>query len=157
MLIKFAFALLLFAIGTATVYFLARIHTIECVRDREGRVGATITHSGINYCKKERIAGGELLRAELEVDDSLDSEGESSTTSYRVRLIAVTHTTFLTNTGSSNYVDISRKVEQINYFIHESTQKSMSLTQDARLIGYVFGGVFGIIAPLTILLIPTRG
>jgi hypothetical protein len=137
------------AFGMAIVYFLARNHTIECVRDRSGRVSATITHSGINYCKKERIPAGELLRAELEVD----SEG---TTSYRVRLITMKHTTFLTDTGSSNYTDLSRKIEQINYFIQESTQKSMSLTQDDRLRGYIIGGIFGI-GGLFCLLSPTRG
>jgi hypothetical protein len=148
--------LLLLAIGLAIVYFFARSHTLECVRNHAGGVGATITHSGINYCKKERIPAGELLRAELEVDSSQDSEGKSST-SYRVRLITMKYTTFLTNTGSSNYADASRKIEQINYFIQESTQKSMLLTQDNRLGGYIFGGFFGIIGPLMVLLSPTRG
>jgi hypothetical protein len=147
-LAKFLGTCLLLAISGAIVYFGARSHTIECVRDRSGRVSATITHSGINYCKKERIPG-ELLRAELEVD----SEGS---TSYRVRLITMKYTTFLTKTGSSNYTDLNRTIEQINYFIQESTQKSMPVTQDDRLGNYISGGIFGI-AGLIVLLSPTRG
>jgi hypothetical protein len=108
--IKFLLFLLPLAIGVAAVYSYARIHTIECVRDRFGKVSATITHSGIKYCKKEEIAAGELLRAELEVESSQNSKGESSTI-YRVRLITTTYTTFLTKTGSFNYEDVSIMVE----------------------------------------------
>jgi hypothetical protein len=156
MLVKFLIILLLLAVGAAIVYFFARSHTIECIRDRSGRVGATITHSGIKYYKKERIPAGELLRAELESESSQDSEGKSST-SYRVRLITLKYTTFLTSSGSSNYADAIRKIEQINYFIQDSTQKAIVVTQDNRVGGYIFGGVFGIMGPLIVLLSPSHG
>jgi hypothetical protein len=153
-LIKFLIILVLLAIVMRIVYLFARIHTIECVRDRPGEVSATITHSGINYCKKELIPAGELLRAELEAESSQNSKGESSTI-YRVRLITTTYTTFLTKTGSFNYEDISIMVEQINYFIQESTQKSMLLTQDDRLGAYMMGGMFGIVGSVFLYMIST--
>ncbi len=135
--------------------YVSRIHTIECVRDSSGRVSATITRFGIIYYKKEVIPAGELLRAELEVESSEDIEGQS-VTYHRVRLITIKYTTFLSNVKFSDYDKASSRVEQINYFIQESTQKSMSITQDDRPIGYIFGGIFGIIA-LIILLTSIRG
>jgi hypothetical protein len=148
--------LLLLGIGFAIAYFLGRTHTLTCVRDRSGAISATITHSGINYCKQERIPAGELLRAELESSSSQDSEGRSST-SYLVRLVGLKYTTYLTKVGSSSYADSIRKVEEINYFIHNSTQKSMSIVQDNRILAYIFAGAFGIVGPFIVLLSPTRG
>jgi hypothetical protein len=156
MFVKIFFILLCMAIGAAITYFIARTHTIECFRDRSGAVGATIIHAGINYRKKERIPAGELLRAELEAGFSQDSDGSSSTF-YRVRLITLQYTTYLTQTGSSNYANATRKINEINYFIQESTQQSMSITEDNRIPGYIFGGAFGVLAPFIILLSPMRG
>lgn len=156
MLVKILFILIFMAIGGAITYFFARTHTIECFRDRSGAVGATIIHSGINYRKKERISAGELLRAELEYGSSQDSDGESSTY-YRVRIITLQYTTYLTQTGTNNYAGMIRKIDEINYFIQNSTQQGISVTQDNRIGGYIFGGIFGVLAPLIIMLSPMRG
>jgi hypothetical protein len=153
--IKFLLFLLPLAIGVATVYSYARIHTIECVRDRFGKVSATITHSGINYFKKEEIPAGELLRAELEVDSSKDSRGEI-TTVYQMRLITTKDPNFSTKIRSFKSDDVIRKIEQINYFIQESNQKSMSLTQDDRLSAYIWAGMVGIVVFIMVSLILTN-
>jgi hypothetical protein len=155
MITKILFLLLFMAIGAAITYFFARTHTLECVRDRSGAVSATIIHEGINYRRKERIPAGDLLRAEVETDSSSDSDGSSSTT-YRVRLITMQYTTYLTQTSSNNYTNVMRRVEEINYFLHNSTQHSMSVVQDNRAGGYIFGGIMGIMAPIMILLSPIR-
>jgi hypothetical protein len=153
--IKFLLFLLPLAIGVATVYSYARIHTLECVRDRFGKVSATITHSGINYFKKEEIPAGELLHAELEIDSYKDSKGEI-TTVYRVRLITTKDPNFSTKIGSLKSDDVIRKIEQINYFIQESTQESMSLTQDDRLIAYIWAGMFGLVVFIMVSIILTN-
>jgi hypothetical protein len=156
MFVKILFILLLMAVGAAITYFFARTHTLECFRDRSGAVGATITHTGINYQKKERIPAGDLLRAELEAGSSQDSDGSSSTF-YRVRLVTLQYTTYLTQSGTTNYANVTRKINEINYFIQQSTQPMVLITQDDRVPGYIFGGVFGILAPFIILLSPIRG
>jgi hypothetical protein len=156
MLLKIFFALLCMAIGATITYFIARIHTVQCFRDKSGAVGAIITHSGINYRRKERIPPGDLLRAELETGSSEDSEGQSSTF-YRVRLVTLQYTTYLTPLGTSSYANSIKKVDELNYFIHNSRQQAMSIVQDHRVGGYIFGGLFGVFGPLLILFSPTRG
>lgn len=151
MLIKFFLSLLLFLVGIAAVYFFSRIATMECVRDRYGVISATILRSGIRYQQKERIPAGELLRAELDAFHDSDSP-----TTYRIRLVALHSTIFLTPIYSSNYADVSNKVDQINYFINASSERAISITQDDRFGGYVMGAAFWM-AGIIVLLSPIHG
>jgi hypothetical protein len=150
-LIKFFLSLLLFLVGGAAAYFLSRIATMECVRDRSGVISTTILRTGIRYRQKERIPAGELLRAELDALHDSDSP-----TTYRIRLVALNSTIFLTPIYSGNYTDVSNKVDQINYFINASSQRAISITQDDRLGGYLIGAAFWM-AGVIVLLSPIHG
>jgi hypothetical protein len=111
--VKIFVSILLFAIGIAAVYFLARNNTLEYTRDRNNIISADIIRTGIKYRKKERIPLGELRRAEL---DSLAQSTGSAAIPYRVRLVLSDYTIFLTSIYSSSYASTLNKVDRINYF-----------------------------------------
>jgi hypothetical protein len=128
-------SLLLFAIGIAVVYFCGRTTTLECTRDRAGVISADIIRRGINYCKKERILPGELIRAEL---DSLSKSKQAGT--YRIRLVLSSYTVFMTRMYSLGNNPTS-KVARINYFIETASLRSISIAQDDRLSSYLIGSI----------------
>jgi hypothetical protein len=111
--VKIFVSILLFAIGIAAVYFLARNNTLEYTRDRNNIISADIIRTGIKYRKKERIPLGELRRAEL---DALAQSTGSAAIPYRVRLVLSDYTIFLTSIYSSSYASTLNKVDRINYF-----------------------------------------
>ncbi len=137
------FPLLFFLIGAFAVYLFARTTKIECNRDRAGVISATIIRTGIKYQQRERIAAGELLRAELEAWSSNRNSSVTGNT-YRIRLVALNGHLFLTRAYFAGYAEASNKVYQINYFINTPTQTYISITQDDRLIGYFLGAILWI-------------
>lgn len=147
MVAKILCSLLLFAIGIAAVYFFARTNILECTRDRHNIISAEIVRKGINYRKKEHIAPGELLRAEL---DAL--YGKKGSITYRIRLVLSSHTTFLTRVYATSYRSAANKVDRINYFIQESSLRSVSIVQDDRW-GVYFMGIILWIAGIIVLMI----
>jgi hypothetical protein len=149
-------------IGAAVVYLFARVTTIECSRDfiaerlrqRFGLISATIIRTGIQYRQKERISPGELLRAELDSWSKQEIENSSLNT-YRLRLVALNGCVFLTRSYFSGYADASNKVYQINYFINTLTERSVTITQDDRLIGYSLGTICWLLGAILIILSKT--
>jgi hypothetical protein len=143
---KISWSLILFAVSIAIIHLNARVTTLECNRDLDGIISGKIIRTGINnYCNEVQIPPGDLLRAELK------TISDSESTEHSIQLVLSSKTVLLSSgISSSDCNDMTDKVNRMNCFIETSSERSISIVQDNRFMGYLGGLLFSIVGLISI-------
>ena len=143
----FLFGFMFTGAGVMCLMIFAKLNTLDCQRVEVNIVqgDCKLTSTGIFSSDEQTIPIASLNNAIIE--ESHDDEGD---TTYRVVLLTKTGSIPFTTVYSSGRAEKQEKVRQINSFIENTSQTTLNLKQDDRLIGYIFGGVFGGIGVLTL-------
>ncbi|MEB3231417.1 MAG: hypothetical protein VKJ64_10435 [Leptolyngbyaceae bacterium] len=132
-----AFGLPFLGFGVLALVLFAKATTLECDRIEPKQIECTLVSEGVLGSDTQTISSGQLQGAEIEVN--YDSDGDT----YRVLLLTDTDPIPFTTVYSSGRSGKQEKVQQINAYLTNEHQKTLTIQQDDRMFGYILGGVFG--------------
>lgn len=133
MVMKFGMPFLL--AGLAAILFFGEVAILTCTRLEPLQVVCKLTNSSLLRKRITQIPLGELQGADVQVNE--DSDGDT----YRVVLITKSDTIPLTSVYSSGQHGKRKKAEQINAFLANPEQTTLTIRQDDRWMFYLGGSV----------------
>lgn len=123
-----------FIIGIVVI-FMGGKTTLNCQKIDNNQNICQLTKASLYQTKVETLPGS-IIRARVDVNE--DSDGDT----YRVILITSNQEIPLTNMYSSGSKNKRVNKNKINNFLQNSSQKSLTVTQDDRFFLYPFGSIF---------------
>lgn len=133
-------------LAVIAVLFIGDQSTLTCARSAGGQGDCSLAKKTVLKTTTISIPLDQLLEARLAT--SSDSEGDT----YKVVLHTSNGDIPLTSYSSSAYKSHQRTADQINAFISDASQPSLSVKKDSRMLVYILGAVFAGIGLLTLLL-----
>lgn len=106
--------------------------TLECHRLESMQVACQLTSSNLFEEKITSMAAGQLKGAEV----------QTKKRNHRVAILTQNGTIPLINSYTMGQKEKINQANQINAFMSNSEQKSLTIRQDNRWFGYLFGVVF---------------
>lgn len=144
-ILMWVLGLVFFGLAVASVLFFGSKTTLECARGAQS--ACTLTQQTFLKAKSQTIRLDQLHSAWL--SSNTDSEGKET---YQVILRTSQGELPLTSYSSSGYISHKRIVDNINNFLQDPGQTTISAKQDSRMLLYILGAIFGAIGLLMILL-----
>ncbi|NEQ97222.1 MAG: hypothetical protein F6K30_10940 [Cyanothece sp. SIO2G6] len=136
---RFLFGVLFVGVGGLSLILFAKITTLECDRLEPKQIECTLVSEGVLGTNTTLIPPGHLQGAKVQVSEDSDSNDI-----YRVVLRTETGNVPFSAVYSSGRSGKQQKAEQINAYLNNVNQKVLTIQQDDRIFGYVFGGIFGL-------------
>ncbi|MCS6812096.1 MAG: hypothetical protein NZ772_00750 [Cyanobacteria bacterium] len=126
--------------GLTAILILGEVAILTCTRLEPSQVACKLTNGRLLGKQVTQIPAGKLQRADVSVAKD-DDDGDT----YRVVLVTETGTIPLTWAYSSGQRGKRQKAEQINAFLANPEQTTLTVRQDDRWFAYLVGGIFTLI------------
>ncbi|NES18891.1 MAG: hypothetical protein F6K41_08175 [Symploca sp. SIO3E6] len=162
---QFFYGLLLMGAGGIALLVFVNLTTLECKRLRpssnQGQCQITsngVLGSDVTTIPIKSLQGAKLKRGSDRSATYRKKERVINAT-YRIELLTAEGTIPLTNIYGSGIASKQQQVEQIRRFVEDPTQVSLSIRQDNRWIGYLFGVTFcggGVLVVLSAIITPFK-
>lgn len=135
----FLFATPFLGAGLFVMLEVGKVSILQCDRPLPEQISCVLTRQNLLRKNTINLSTGQLKQAELGI-----SRGDDSDT-YRVNLITDEGIIPLNNNYSSGLESKRNNVNKINQFIQDSSLSNLTVIQDDRWFGYLFGGVFALV------------
>lgn len=135
-------------VGLSIIAFLGKETIMTCSRFANLDGVCAIKETGILGVDIKKIPLKSLHGAEVE--SSTDSEGD---TTYRVILKTNRGNIDFSSYSSSGYSEKEYIASNINNFVKNTSQQTVTVEQDERIFIYLFGGVFALLGLIIVLLV----
>ena len=127
-------------LGVLFIVAFGNLTILQCNRLEPKSVACDLTSTSILNDHHVPIPAGALQRAVVDVQVDNDDDGGRSYT-YQVKLITTTEIIPFTYYSMGNEEAIRAQAQQINAFLTNSEQQTLTVQQDNRLVMYMIGGL----------------
>ena len=133
-------SLIFITIGVAAAIFFGKRVTLQCDRIQPDQVACELTATSILGTQSTAIPQGQLKGAEVQKSSRVNTSSNSKT--YRIVLVTQTGRIPMTRAYTLGKKGKQDKANQIDAFLRNPAQKSLTVRQDNRWTAYILGGAF---------------
>jgi hypothetical protein len=123
-------------VGLTAIAAPEQVTTFTCDRQSPNQGSCELVHSSLLWSDAMTIPLENLQEAKIQVNESQTND------SSRIVLVTTQAEIPLMTDSSANLQEQEIRVNTVNNFIRDSSQKHLKIEEDNRLFAYIFGGLF---------------